>query len=98
MSDERTGRCHSNGYRFGPGNYVNAPSKVAAAPLPLTVEGVSFSATGFELLAGDGTFVAWFEDVLDAVDALKVLAGTGKVVRCRDRALIKIRRVFRRRS
>lgn len=80
----------ANGYRFGGGRFeTDAP---ILEKLGLTVPGTSFADTGFELLAGDGAFVAWFECILDAVDALKVHVGPGKVVRCCDRALLKIRR------
>lgn len=79
---------HENGYRFGNGTFVTA------APLPgpqgpIIVEGASIAKQGYELLTFDGGFLAWFDDILDAVDALKINQLAGKVVRCADRALLK---------
>ena len=55
-----------------------------------TVPGVSFADTGFEVVDGKDVFVAWFACPLDACDALKA-ASEGKIVRCGDRALIKVK-------
>jgi hypothetical protein len=82
----------SNGYRFGSAKFSTAKR---ATPQPAIVvppaAGQEVAAAGFELLQGDGTLVAWFEDLLDAVDALKAHVGPGKIVRCADRALMKSR-------
>ncbi len=80
----------SNGYRFGSGRFVT--ESPLAEPLALTVPGESIGPVGYELLATDGTFVSWFACVLDACEALKRGRGAGKVVRCSDRALLKLRR------
>lgn len=84
------GRSHASGFRFGPGNWANSPSK-PEINTNRTVPGVSIADVGFELLAHDGTFEAWFLCPLDGVDAMKAFAGACKLVRCSDRALIKVR-------
>lgn len=84
------GRSHRNGYRFGNGTF-RRDEPYTSQPA-MTEPGVSIAPLGYELIAGDGAFVAWFGCVLDAVDALKAHRGPGKVVRCSDRALLKARR------
>ncbi len=80
----------ANGFRFGPGNWRPKGTK-HTEEAPRYVDGVSSATTGFELLAGNGAALAWFADVLDAYDALKAHRGPGKVVRCADRALLRVR-------
>lgn len=77
------------GYNFGMGLRRDAvlPESPRASR---TVPGVSFADTGFEVVDGDGVFVSWFACPLDACDALKALH-EGKIVRCGDRSLIKIK-------
>lgn len=82
----------SNGYRFGSATFTPAtrtvPQPVIVVP---PVAGQSLTLAGFELLDGKDAFVSWHECILNAVDALKAHRGPGKVVRCRDRALMKHR-------
>ncbi len=79
-----------NGFRFGSGRFVT--ESPLPEPLPLTVPGESIVNVGYELLATDGTFVSWFACLLDACEALKRSRSAGKIVRCSDRALLKLRR------
>ncbi len=76
-------------FRFGPGRFVSddAYRETVYGPQP----GVSVALTGFELLDRDGSSLAHFACILDAVAALKRHSGPGKVVRCADRVLMKIR-------
>jgi hypothetical protein len=78
-----------SGYRFGPGNWK--PKGELTKEGPRYVDGISAAATGYELLAGDGVSLSWYACVLDAYDALRAHSGPGKVVRCADRALLRIR-------
>ncbi len=86
-SGQRPG-IHANGYRFGSGRFVEANS-LPEKNVAIIVDGASIAKQGYELLTFDGGFLAWFDDILDAVDALKVNVLAGKVVRCTDRALLK---------
>jgi hypothetical protein len=80
---------HANGYRFGSRTFrkerpfVEKPARFVA--------GQSLTLAGFELLDAKECFVAWYECIVDACDALKAIRGPAKVVRCRDRALMKHR-------
>lgn len=76
-------------YNFGTG--LRRDAAVPESPrASRTVPGVSFADTGFEVVDGQDVFVAWFACPLDACDALKT-ASEGKIVRCGDRALIKVK-------
>lgn len=74
-------------YNFGTG--LKRDASVPASPrASRTVPGVSFAATGFEIVDKDDVFVSWFACPLDACAAFK-LRTSGTIVRCSDRAAIK---------
>lgn len=76
-------------YNFGTG--LRRDATIPESPrASRTVPGVSFADTGFEVVDGQDVFVAWFACPLDACDRLKT-ASEGKIVRCGDRALIKVK-------
>lgn len=87
------GQPNKDGFRFGPGRFVSSkslPEENVATVVPAPA-GQNVTLAGYELLGADGGFVGWWECILDAIDALKALRGPGKVVRCRDRVLMKQR-------
>ena len=75
-----------NGFRYGPGRFRSSPS-LPEANKAIRVDGVSVADLGFEVLDARGTFVAWFDNITDAL-VVRRAKGLAKVVRCCDRALI----------
>jgi len=80
----------TNGYRFGNATFRSETPFPESPRASRTVPGVSFAETGFEVIDGADVFVSWFACPLDACDALKA-AREGKIVRCSDRSLIKMK-------
>lgn len=78
---------HANGYRYGSGLFLTAGGRVPEKPTPPPVAGKSIATHGFEALDKDGTFVAWFECIVDALQLTKMRANT-MVVRCSDRVMM----------
>ncbi len=86
----------SHGYNFGAGRHDGAVSLTETVHAPDT--GVSLRADGFELLTRGGELRGWYACVLDACAAMKRMGGPGRIVRCADRAVIKVRYARRWRS
>ena len=84
----------TSGYRFGNATFRSETPFPESEQASRTVPGISFADTGFEVIDGKGIFIAWFACPIDACDCLKA-AGEGKLVRCSDRALFRVRRLRR---